>query len=101
MKHHEFKKWEEVKQFNFPKKNQSDYYKFIPESEEQFPQPARCRKDETQWRVCQPAEKENGIYIEVTPLWVTITIQKSKRSIKRDISRKGRKAEDIISEAFK
>ena len=97
----EFKNWEEVKNFNYPKVNQSNYYSFIPQSEELFPQPARCKKEETQWRVCQPIEKKDGIYIEVTPLWVTITIQKAKRSIKRDIPRKGKKAEDIISEAFK
>lgn len=96
----EFKSWEEVKKFNYPNESKSEYYKYIPATEDLFPQPARCSKDESQWKICQPVEKENGIYIEVTPLWVTITIQKAKRSIKRDISRKGRKVEDIISEAF-
>ena len=97
----EFKSWEEVKKFNYPNESKSEYYKFIPTTEDLFPHPTKCKKDETQWRICQPIEKKNGIYLEVTPLWITITIQKSKKSIKRDISRKGKKVEDILSEAFK
>jgi len=101
MDYKQFKTWEEAKNYSYPKESKSNYYAFIPETEASLPKPSNCQRGETPWKICQAPEKQPGIYIEITPLWVTITIQKTNKSIKKDISRKNRNVSIILSEAFK
>ena len=101
MNYHYFKTWEEAKSFVYPKESKSNYYAFLPKNEEKLPVPVHGKKDETPWRICERIEKKRGVYIEVTPLWVTITIQGEKVAKKRDISRKGKSVSSVLYEAFK
>ena len=71
-----FKNWEEAKNYSYPKESKSNYY-------------------------CVKVDDECGVFIEVTPLWITITIQKKNIAKKRDFPLKGKTVQNVIYEAFK
>lgn len=101
MEYKQFKTWEDAKSFSYPKENKSNYYSFLPQENEKLPIPIHGKRGETPWKICERIEKERGVYIEVTPLWVTITIQGEKIAKKRDFARKGKSVSSILYEAFK
>ena len=101
MNYHRFKTWEDAKSFSYPKESKSNYYSFLPQENEKLPTPTHGKKGETPWKICERVEKERGVYIEVTPLWITITIQGEKIAKKRDIARNGKSVSSILYEAFK
>ena len=101
MEYKRFKTWEDAKSFSYPKENRSNYYSYIPKEDEKLPIPVHGGKEQTPWRICERVEKERGVYIEVTPLWVTITIQGEKIAKKRDIPRNGKSVSSVLYNAFK
>jgi len=42
-----FKTWEEAESFAYPKENKSNYYAFLPKSDEKLPIPIHGKKGET------------------------------------------------------
>ena len=95
-----FRNWEDAKQFNYPNENKSSYYSVITK-EEELPIPVTSKRTENSWKICQPTNKEIGVYMEITPLWVTITIQKKNSAQKRDFPRNGKSVQTILHENFK
>lgn len=93
-----FESWEEALIFSYPNQSKSCYYKF---ENENLPVPApRKRTDTIQWKVCQTEGNQNGIYLETTPTWLTVKIQKNNKAKKLDIPRKGRSINTLLAETF-
>jgi hypothetical protein len=96
-----FRNWEEAKNYSYPKESKSNYYCVKVDDEKDLPTPQTTKRGEFGWRICQPTNNECGVFIEVTPLWVTITIQKKNITKKRDFALKGKTVQNILYEAFK
>lgn len=97
----EFTNWNEVKAFNYPNENKSNYYALIVKDEKELPTPLSTKRGENGWRICQAIGNRTGIFIELTPIWITITIQKGNKAKKRDIARNKRDVQTILNETFK
>ena len=94
----EFKSWREVLDFSYVDFSMSQYFSFTGE---RLPR-LRDEYSLEKWRICQASGLKKGVYMEVTPLWISLTIinEKDQPARKQDFKRNGLSVRDVLQKVF-
>ncbi|MBQ9553772.1 hypothetical protein IJU97_02135 [bacterium] len=94
----EFKNWKEALNFSYVNYSESQYFSYIGK---ELPQLRRENALE-KWKICQAVGFKRGIYMEITPLWVTLTIvsEEGQPARKQDFRRNGFSVKEVLQTIF-